>query len=357
MPPLRTDRITKTLPVSRRVAPPSPPEPGMEVVHGRRREQADSTDPRRGVICRRSRSTSSFSSANRSSRLALPRQADTTHWRLSSGAGVEILNIVDDHSRLLVASVARPTMKVGDVVAVFLGAFATWGVPASVLTDNAAVFTGSPRGGGRNALEVSLGELGIRFIHSSPYHPQTCGKVERFHQTLKKRLVRQRSLLTIEELQIQLDRFQDYYNGHRPHRALGRRTQAEAFVARPKAGPSTPGLVVPGHVRVRKDRVDKIGRVDAPLQQPSPPHRAGASSPGQESASPRCRSGRSSHHRGRRGASGSDFGPAEGLPTPEVRWKDVPRHLCTMSRDITFVGAGGFEPPTSSVSGMIRAIS
>ncbi len=188
-------------------------------------------------------------------------QADVTHWRLRDGTPVEILNILDDHSRLLVASEARAVTKGGDVVAAFHGAFAAHGLPASVLTDNAAVFTGAPRGGGRCAIEVELGALGIRLSHSSPYHPQTCGKVERFHQTQKKWLAKQRAAGTVAELQAHLDRFGGYYNTRRPHRALGRRTPAEAFEARPKDTPSGRGLVLPAHLRVRKDRVDKVGRV------------------------------------------------------------------------------------------------
>ncbi|CAN5163341.1 hypothetical protein BH20ACT24_BH20ACT24_00800 [soil metagenome] len=78
-------------------------------------------------------------------------QADITHWTLASGTGVEILNIIDDHSRLLVGSDARLTTKGTDVVASFLQAAGRHGFPASVLTDNAAVFTGAPRGGSRCA--------------------------------------------------------------------------------------------------------------------------------------------------------------------------------------------------------------
>jgi transposase InsO family protein len=188
-------------------------------------------------------------------------QADVTHWRLAGGEDVEILNIVDDHSRLLVASHARRVTKGGDVVASFHEAFAAHGFPASVLTDNAAVFTGVPRGGGRCAIEIEMGALGIRYHHSSPYHPQTCGKVERFHQTLKKWLYRQGQASSPAELRRDIDRFARYYNAERPHRALGRRTPLEAFEARPKARPGGPGFVVRGHFRVRKDRVDRGGRV------------------------------------------------------------------------------------------------
>ena len=188
-------------------------------------------------------------------------QADATHWRLADGTEVEILNIVDDHSRLLVRSDAYRSVKGGDVVESFNRGFDLHGVPASVLTDNAAVFTGAPRGGGRCAIEIALDALDVRSSHSSPYHPQTCGKVERFHQTEKKWLAGQEPTETVQQLQEKLDWFRSYYNTRRPHRALGRRTPQEAFEARPKAGPSSPGFEVPTHFRVRKDRVDKIGRV------------------------------------------------------------------------------------------------
>jgi Integrase core domain len=85
--------------------------------------------------------------------------------------------------------------------------------------------------------------------------------VQRFHQTLMKWLLRQPAAATLSELQVLLDRFGKYYNAHRPHRALGRRTPREAFEARPKATPSGNGMVLPAHLRVRRDRVDKVGRV------------------------------------------------------------------------------------------------
>jgi transposase len=75
-------------------------------------------------------------------------QADVTHWALADGLGVEVLNVIDDHSRLLVGSDARVVFKAADVVASFHGAAAKHGYPASVLTDNGAVFTAAPRGRG-----------------------------------------------------------------------------------------------------------------------------------------------------------------------------------------------------------------
>jgi transposase InsO family protein len=184
-------------------------------------------------------------------------QLDITHWQLAGGTPAEILNIIDDHSRLLTASAARVSFKAADVVTVFRQAASQHGLPASMLSDNGAVFTGKPRGHGRVALEIELAALHISFRHSRAYHPQTCGKVERFHQTLKKWLARQPPAATIAALQAQLDWFTGYYNTTRPHRALGRRTPAAAFAARPAAGPG--GLAAAAHYRIRHDRVDDSG--------------------------------------------------------------------------------------------------
>ena len=92
-----------------------------------------------------------------------------------------------------------------------------------------------------------------------PLSPPDLCKVERFHQTLKRWLSKQRRVGTLGELQAQLDRFGAYYNTVRPHRAVGRRTPAEAFTARPKAGPALRGFAVPTHFRVRRDKVDITG--------------------------------------------------------------------------------------------------
>jgi transposase InsO family protein len=187
-------------------------------------------------------------------------QADTTHWALADGTDVEILNIIDDHSRLLVASRAFVTAKAADGVETFHCGASQLGVPASMLTDNGAIFTAETRRGAC-AIELELLALGVDYKHSRPYHPQTCGKVERFHQTLKKWLAKQPRAATIAGLQVQLDRFAIYYNTIRPHRALNRRTPAAAFAVRSKATPRRPGITVPAEHRVRRDRIDSGGKV------------------------------------------------------------------------------------------------
>jgi transposase InsO family protein len=185
-------------------------------------------------------------------------QLDITHWTLARGAGVEILNLLDDHSRLCLGSEVKTVFKASDVDDSFRTAAARHGDPAGMLSDNAAVFTGRPRGSGRVALELTLLARGIGFRHSRPYHPQTCGKVERFHQTLKKWLDHQPPARTVRALQAQLDTFRAYYNRTRPHRALGRRTPQQAYDARPKAAP-TGVRIDAGHYRVRRDTIDPSG--------------------------------------------------------------------------------------------------
>jgi transposase InsO family protein len=110
-------------------------------------------------------------------------------------------------------------------------------------------------------MEAEMLSLGIDTRHSRPYHPQTCGKVERFHQTLKKHLAAQTPARSLPRLQAQIDRFIAYYNEERPHRALARATPAEAYAARIKAEPQGNGHPPARHYRVRHDRVDAGGTV------------------------------------------------------------------------------------------------
>jgi transposase InsO family protein len=185
-------------------------------------------------------------------------QADVTHWRLKDGADVEILDFIDDHSRLIVAARVVRVTRVGDVVATFHEAAARWGYPASVLTDNGAIFNGGPRRG-VTVFEALLSEMGIVYKHSRPYHPQTCGKIERWHQTLKRFLNKQAPARSLAELQCQVDRFVGYYNEERPHRARGSITPRDAFAALERARPGSP--VAKTHFRVRTDKVDSCGKV------------------------------------------------------------------------------------------------
>ena len=184
-------------------------------------------------------------------------QGDMTHWALADGTEVEILNFIDDFSRLVVAAEVVVVTKAADVRRIFAQACATWGTPASVLTDNGAIFNARSRGG-RTGFESDLLEAGVLYKHSRPYHPQTCGKVERWHQTLKRFLVK-RPCTTIEELQAALDDIVRYYNEQRPHRSRNNLTPAVAYTSRTKAQPFT--LLNQPHHRIRNDVVDNWGKV------------------------------------------------------------------------------------------------
>jgi transposase InsO family protein len=102
-------------------------------------------------------------------------QADLTHWQLADATGVEILDVIDDHSRYAVAATTQLVFKAADIVAAFLRAADRHGLPASLLTDNGAVFTAAPRGG-RCALETELATLGIEHARSRPTTPRPAAR-------------------------------------------------------------------------------------------------------------------------------------------------------------------------------------
>ncbi|HEV8554338.1 MAG TPA: IS481 family transposase [Casimicrobiaceae bacterium] len=184
-------------------------------------------------------------------------QSDMTHWALADGRDVEIVNLIDDHSRLCLASVALAVTTAVDVGRIFQDARLRYGAPAALLTDNGCIYTATHRGG-KVVLQTELERLGIRHKHARPYHPQTCGKVERFHQTMKRYLAKQTPAPSLALLQAQLDAFVQRYNDRRPHRALGRATPRSVYETKVKAAPAAR---VKTHFRVRYDTVDRHGKV------------------------------------------------------------------------------------------------
>ena len=188
-------------------------------------------------------------------------QADFTHWWLKRGNHAEILCWIDDHSRYAISVTAHMRITTPIVVDEFTKATQRHGIPYSTLTDNGMVFTTRLAGGrgGRNRFEHELRRLDVHQINSTPNHPTTCGKVERFHQTLKRWLTHQPRATTLTELQTQLDTFIDEYNHRRPHRSLPHNaTPATIYNSRPKADPATR---IDTHNRVRTDRVDQAGSI------------------------------------------------------------------------------------------------
>ncbi|MEV5561260.1 IS481 family transposase [Nonomuraea wenchangensis] len=191
-------------------------------------------------------------------------QADFTHYRLADGSDAEILSWLDDHSRYALSVTAHARVTGPIVRDTFRAAVAAHGVPASTLTDNGMVFTTRLAGGrgGRNAFEHELRRLHVRQKNSTPNHPTTCGKVERFQQTVKNWLRAQpRQPATLAGLQTLLERFCEVYNHHRPHRSLPHRaTPAAVYAASAKALPDG-SRDADTHARVRHDRIDSSGVV------------------------------------------------------------------------------------------------
>jgi transposase InsO family protein len=150
-------------------------------------------------------------------------QIDATELTLPNGHSVAIFDVLDDCTRMLVACHAAPTENAATAATAITKAFTTHGPPAIVLADNGAAFTA-------HRFTHTVHQAGTHLIHSSPYHPQTCGKVERHHQTLKKWLRTQPPPTTLRQLQRQLDTYRAYYNTRRPHSALpGRSTPHHAW--------------------------------------------------------------------------------------------------------------------------------
>lgn len=186
-------------------------------------------------------------------------QSDMTHWHLEDSTVVEIVNFIDDYSRAVLASVVLPVATAAEVVRIFYETTANYGLPRSLLTDNGAIYTAHYRGS-HSGLEIELAALGITMKHGKPYHPQTQGKVERYHQTLKKFLRRQPPVATMKELQAQIDCFVLKYNEERPHTARNC-PPMHAWRALDKATPDINGQPLLAHTKVRRDVVDIWGCV------------------------------------------------------------------------------------------------
>jgi transposase InsO family protein len=190
-------------------------------------------------------------------------QIDATQWELRHGRTAWIMDLLDDHSRYMPAADAVAADTVEAAWSAFCHACEEIGPPAKVLSDNGMCFTGGPNAGA-GTFTTNLAALGITKANSRPYHPQTCGKLERTHQTLKKWLYKQPLAGSLPELQHQLDTFRAYYNHQRPHRALRGKTPAERFHATPAARPAdTPiDLPTPPTLTITTRTVTPVGRLN-----------------------------------------------------------------------------------------------
>ena len=191
-------------------------------------------------------------------------QIDATEWLLACGKKVAIFQLVDDHSRLALASLVATGETSEAAIAVVSLAIERHGAPERFLSDNGAALNPSRRGR-TGALVEFLKSHGVEPITGKPGKPTTQGKNERFHFTLHRYLRKQPPAGTMAILQAQIDTFDQYYNTEREHQALpGKRTPQEAWHATPKTpAPARPEPAPPiqEQRQGQQRRVTKGGRV------------------------------------------------------------------------------------------------
>lgn len=163
-------------------------------------------------------------------------QIDATEVRLADGTVVEVIDVEDDFSRLLVATLACPVATAEAAILCVETGIARHGVPRQVLSDNGLAFSGKRRGI-EVALERHLRELGCEPICSRIQHPQTLGKLERQHRTFREWAQDEATPETIEELQRLSDRYRHHYNTERPHQGIANQTPQERYRSTPPALP------------------------------------------------------------------------------------------------------------------------
>jgi transposase InsO family protein len=146
------------------------------------------------------------------------------HFALTGGAAIRChpLTILDDHSRYSLCLLACPHERFIPVQAALIATFRRYGLPNRMTFDNGPPW-GTSGNGTISRLDAWLMRLGVRPSHSRPYHPQTQGKDERFHRTLKHELLSRRGFGSIQSCQNAFDSWRDTYNLVRPHHALGQK--------------------------------------------------------------------------------------------------------------------------------------
>jgi len=145
---------------------------------------------------------------------------------LGDGTYCYPLNILDDHSRFSLCIEPRTTTK-NVVIPVFSNVFREFGLPNSILSDNGPQFAGFR--GGYTQFERWLMDLNILPVHGRIRHPQTQGKIERFHRTMNSELLKHHTFLNIQDAQAELSRWREKYNNLRPHEALGMRCPGDVY--------------------------------------------------------------------------------------------------------------------------------
>lgn len=140
------------------------------------------------------------------------------------------LTVLDDHSRFCVGVRACPNEQGETVQQELVGIFRRYGMPQRMTMDNGSPW-GDEWGSPHTPLTVWLMRLGIVVSHSRPYHPQTQGKDERLHRTMKAEVLYNRVFMNLVECQGALEEWRNQYNLHRPHEALSMAVPASRYSA------------------------------------------------------------------------------------------------------------------------------
>ena len=181
-------------------------------------------------------------------------------YPLSAGGWCHALSVLDDHSRFIVGLTALPRLQSDAVRVALTRSFEQYGVPRALLMDHGTPWWSTKGPAGLTTLGVFLLKQGIRLVFGAVRHPQTQGKVERFHRTLAERLRWSGVPTTLPGFARAFVEFCDEYNQVRPHAALGLQPPALHFRASRRAYcPSPPAWVYPTGVAVR--RITTIGQV------------------------------------------------------------------------------------------------
>ncbi len=147
------------------------------------------------------------------------------------------LTVCDDHSRYNLVLDPAGNRRTATVRAALTAAFQCYGLPEAILCDNAGVWGNVADGTGHTPLTVWLLRLGVRVLHGRPYHPQTQGKEERFHRTLKQEVLDRHTWRDLAHCQVEFERFRHRYNHERPHDALRGQTPASRYQPSVRAMP------------------------------------------------------------------------------------------------------------------------
>lgn len=149
------------------------------------------------------------------------------------------LTLIDDHSRYSLAVRACADVSTETVQPHLREVFQRYGLPARINTDNGAPWGAPRQPRSLSTLAIWLIRLGIRISHSAPYHPQTNGKIERMHRTLKRDVLSRRSCADLLDAQQAFDKWRMTYNQVRPHDSLGLDAPAQHYRVSARAYPST----------------------------------------------------------------------------------------------------------------------